>query len=406
MPGGFSWVYKTTLKQSHPSPPSLALSATAPSAPSKNATLASSSLLLHVRAAVNDEELDADQLEGSSLAREVHEWLHKNRTSLGLDGVSAGTATQDGLTFQLNAFSRSERSSTLVSPSVAGSSAPEELDHLDLLLTFRSPTSSSRKKTSSQSQSQPSQSSQTLSLTGHILHPSAPLHFTLAPLLTSALEKLAKKLVLAFSLCFNSKWADRLTKDLHSHRSIASSLSNILNLSSSSSFSSHNSLDPEVANAAALAALTLTSHLSPSATSSSSQPNPKEALEKALLVVAKEASAPDAWVASKRDGTGVDGEMKKKGKEGKKRSKAGKKEDEGAGGGKKRKRLHPSQLDQDDQDDLAALSQFDALPQPASNVDHVEDVSLSFDRDSDPDEKPAVKGDTVKEDDEEMLWNL
>lgn len=125
----------------------------------------------------------------------------------------------------LNAFSRSARSSMLSRPAAQpqASTAPasQGLDRLDLTLSFRSTSGRSKAKkpklsaTSSDSQSQsPELASQTqlsqppeVTLTSHLLSPSS-LHFTLVPQLATALERLAKKLVVAFPLCFNPRWQD------------------------------------------------------------------------------------------------------------------------------------------------------------------------------------------------------
>lgn len=162
-----------------------------------------------------------------------------------------------------------------VQPQASDATASQGVDRLDLTLSFRSTSgrskakkpklsvSSSDSQTQSHSQSQsPETASQTqlsqppeVTLTSHLLSPSS-LHFTLVPQLTTALERLAKKLVVAFPLCFNPKWQDvsarfasltvehvadfgvpaprqRLANDLSAQHSIAQSLCNILGLDAS-----------------------------------------------------------------------------------------------------------------------------------------------------------------------------
>ncbi|GAA6034736.1 hypothetical protein JCM8097_001145 [Rhodosporidiobolus ruineniae] len=365
MPDSANWGYKTTLKPAYPSSPSLVFAASAPLSPSKNTLLASSSIELRLTVSVGDEELEGEALAESALARDIQGWLQQHKDSLGLDGASSPTESGSGVTIRLNAFSRSARSSAL---SLSSSSSPEGLSHLSLSLVFR-PASSSASKPTQSSQVYDSQNLSS-SLPNDVLHaqllnPSS-LHFTLSSLVTAALERLAKKLAVAFPLCFNPKWVDRLTNDLPAQRSIAKSLTRILHLDAANG--DDESLDPEIATAAALHDLTLTQHLtasfllpSPPSASSSSSPAPppksKDVLSTALLVLAKEASAPDAW-APTQGGTGGG---KGKGPE-KVRGKKG-----------KGKRRRAEEAREEDRADTAALTDF-----AAADEDDTMDDSLTY----------------------------
>ncbi|GAA6035438.1 hypothetical protein NBRC10512_007389 [Rhodotorula toruloides] len=379
-----AWKYSTTLKGSSTDCPTLSLAAAAPVASSLDTLLASSVLRLDVRVLADGQQLDAASLEGSALAREVRGWFDKQKGSLGFDSVGDCEASATGVSIALNAFSRSARSSMLSRPAAQpqASTAPasQGLDRLDLTLSFRSTSGRSKPKkpklsaTSSDSQSQsPELASQTqlsqppeVTLTSHLLSPSS-LHFTLVPQLATALERLAKKLVVAFPLCFNPRWQDRLANDLPAHHSIAQSLCNILGLDGRKE-DLRKPHDSEVEKKAGLLELTLKSHITarypshPSLASSSSATTPSThatttSLETALLLIAKNASAPDAWTSAKAGSAdGEDGA----GKKGRKASGAGKRKAKDAegndGGAAVRKKRKTSKSRTDDADDLPAFS--------------------------------------------------
>lgn len=98
----------------------------------------------------------------------------------------------------------------------AGPAKNTSLAEISLNLTFQSSRSGKFAKASGRSDKSESPRIQeqlasrgSPSLASLLLVPAtdaADLHFTLAPLLDSALENLGKKLVQAFPLCFNARW--------------------------------------------------------------------------------------------------------------------------------------------------------------------------------------------------------
>ncbi|BGP35431.1 hypothetical protein JCM10296v2_007269 [Rhodotorula toruloides] len=379
-----TWKYSTTLKGSSTDCPTLSLAAAAPVASSLDALLASSILRLDVRVLADGQQLEAASLEGSALVREVRGWFDKQKSSLGFDSVGDCEASATGVSIALNSFSRSARSSMLsrpaVQPQASTAAAAQGLDRLDLTLSFRSTSGRSKPKkpklsaSSSDSQSQspetPSQAQLSqppeVTLTSHLLSPSS-LHFTLVPQLTTALERLVKKLVTAFPLCFNPRWQDRLANDLPAHHSIAQSLCNILCLGGRKD-DLRKPRDSEVEKKAGLLEMTLNSHVAarylsqPSlASSSSADPSSTHttttSLETALFVTAGNASAPDAWTSTKAGSTeGEDGGVKK----GRKTGGAGKRKandvEEKRGGAGMRKKRKTSKSRTDDANGLSAFS--------------------------------------------------
>ncbi|BGP03550.1 hypothetical protein NBRC10513v2_007283 [Rhodotorula toruloides] len=359
------WKYSATLKGSSKDCPALSLAAAAPVASSLHTLLALSVLRLDVRVLADGQQLDAASLEGSALAREVRGWFDKQKGSLGFDSVGDCEASVTGVSTQ---------------PQASAATAAQGLDRLDLTLSFRSTSGRSKPKkpklstSSSDSRSQsPETASQAqrsqppeVTLTSHLLSPSS-LHFTLVPQLTTALERLAKKLVVAFPLCFNPRWQDRLANDLPAHHSIAQSLCNILGLDGRKD-DLRKPHDSEVEKKAGLLKMTLNSHITaryPShfslASASSSTPPSTHptttSLETALLLIAKNASAPDAWTSAKAGSAeGEDGG----GKRGRKTGEAGKRKAKDAegdvGGAVVRKKRKTSKSRLDDADDLSAFS--------------------------------------------------
>ncbi|GAA5942707.1 hypothetical protein JCM10213_005948 [Rhodosporidiobolus nylandii] len=438
MPESANWTYKATVKPEHPSAPTLAaVVAGAPIPASKDALLASSSVELRLRVLVDNEELDAEELAGSALAREVGGWLNTNKATLGLDGAAAPVAARSCVTsltqpffassstfslnsssraVRLNAFSRSARSSAVSLRSASTTaSAKQDLERLDLTLTFRSPRSRSPQgaaQSQSASQSLPLLGTSGISLSSQLLHP-ASLHFTLMPLLVSALDKVAKKLAVAFPLCFNPRWVDRLTNDLPAHRSIAASLSNILCLSGTANAA----MNKEVENTAALLNLTLTSHISahyPPASDASDAPassnSAKDALATSLLLVTKEASVPDAWAPAKgANNEGSDGAAgaTKSGKKRRKRQVEKSAEaSQGKGEGKKR-RLSREKVDAAETAALADFADGDhAAALEPQRGDEADDAYLTDEED----EGALDMGEDVMMDDAEgeeegaLLW--
>ncbi|GAA5906041.1 uncharacterized protein JCM6883_002532 [Sporobolomyces salmoneus] len=124
----------------------------------------------------------------------------------------------------LHVATRSTRARALIidSPSIPSGS----LSSISLCLNFVSPPSL---QNASQSQSTSQGGSQEGLLIHQLLAPyPAPLHFTLSPLLRSALSRLFGDLSETFPICFNPTWVDRLSNDLPSLRSVAGSLSRSL----------------------------------------------------------------------------------------------------------------------------------------------------------------------------------
>ncbi|GAA5982901.1 hypothetical protein JCM11641_002621 [Rhodosporidiobolus odoratus] len=370
------------MKPLFPSTPSIAVIATAPIPPDKDTRLASSSLKLKLRVYTDDEEIDAMQLAVSAIAGEVQSWLNKemqNKDSLGLDCVGDAAVAESGVTFQMNAFSRSARSSALsMASAVAAKSQTPDLTHLDLAITFRSPRSE-LSGSSSQGPANPRSllpSNNDLKLATQLVHPDS-LHFTLTPLVDSALERVSKKLVIDFPLCFNSRWTGRLINDLPAQRSIASALSNILNLSGPATAS----FDEQGEAEAALLSKTLSSHISArnKARSTLRVPSPmpdesdaKATLRTALLLIAKETSTPDGWTASQA-GAGARGgakqirSIKDPGKQKAKKRPRSRPEADREKGKKRRVSLHVSA--KGDQADSQALSDFAAASAPVPDFD-------------------------------------
>ncbi|GAA5917145.1 hypothetical protein JCM6882_003269 [Rhodosporidiobolus microsporus] len=257
------WTYKTTVKAAHSSAPSVAVTASAPLPPSNNTLFASSTLEIRLEVRADELRLKGEGLQQSALARNVRTWFDQ-----------LPTRTHEH-------------------------AQPPGLDYLDLILRFRSPLSASA---ASQSQSSASKSfaqeSASLDIASQLLHPES-LHFTLAPLVVIALERVAKKLAVAFPLCFSPKYVDRLTNDLPAHRSIATSLNSILNLSETSA----QPLEKDVETSAALLNFTLSTSMTlkhssdnneqSQDTSLSTARDPKAALTAALLLIAKEGSTPN-----------------------------------------------------------------------------------------------------------------
>ncbi|BGP27713.1 hypothetical protein Rt10032_c13g5061 [Rhodotorula toruloides] len=354
-----AWKYSTTLKSSSTDCPALSLAAAAPVASSLDTLLSSSILQLDIRVLADGQQLETASLEGSALAREVRGWFNKPQAS---------TAT-----------------------------AAHGLDRLDLTLSFYSTSgrpkakkpklsvSSSDSQTHSQSQP-PEAASQAqrshppeLTLTSHLLSPSS-LHFTLVPQITTALDRLAKKLAVAFPLCFNPKWQDRLANDLIAQHSIVQSLCNILGLDGRKD-DLRKPHDSDVEREAGLLELTLESHITaryPSPASPASLASPPSvlspptytttsALETALLLIAKNASAPDAWTSAKGGSVeGGEGGVKKGRKSGGSSKRKAKEADAGEDGGAARKKRKISKSYTDVADGLSAFATDS--PDPSSST--------------------------------------
>ncbi|GAA5829997.1 hypothetical protein JCM11251_006838 [Rhodosporidiobolus azoricus] len=360
MPATACWTYKTTVKPAHPSSPSTVVSVSAPLPPSNNTLFASSSFQVRLKVHAGESEIDGPDLGESALARVVRDWFNKHKDSLGVDGAHFDEGSAASVTIRLNAFSRSARSSTLALPTrIATPNQPPSLDHLDLALLFRLPRSISSASHAQGTASQPNSQEQThLDLVSQLLHPET-LHFTLKPLVSSALERVAKKLLAAFPLCFNPRWVDRLSNDSSSYRSVANSLSKILNLADDKT----SSVEKDVETSAAMLSLTLSTHISlyhadpydvpPATASSTLSQDARVALKTAILVVAKDGSTPDPWqpsaAAAQKDGGTSAGA--KANAEKKRVLPVNKERVEG-----KKRRLF---RDQDDQADFSALHDFD-----------------------------------------------
>ncbi|GAA6013058.1 hypothetical protein JCM10207_006155 [Rhodosporidiobolus poonsookiae] len=363
------WTYIATTHSSHSSAPSLSLTTSSPTLATKSTRFAASTLRVDVHVLTEDNELQTDGLVASALAGEVREWFNSHKHALNLDSVGAAQNAEAGFSIHLDAFSSSARCSALAANPSSNVGAAGDLDELNLRFAFRSPSSASSGQPASQLQahSQDFPQSPVVTLASQLLHPTS-LHFSLSALVSSALLKVAKKLVKAYPLCFNRKWIDRLSSDKTAHQAIASSLSNILNLDSSTAAP----LPSDIEAKAALLNLTLATRFSPSRSPSSGDSpagareaapsiNSKDALGAALVVLAREASAPDAWPANavSQDGGGV-GEAKKSGGRSRKRGRVEPDEvgkaDKGKGKGKKRR----TRVDQPDSDELADFA-FPAL---------------------------------------------
>ncbi|GJN94392.1 hypothetical protein Rhopal_007472-T1 [Rhodotorula paludigena] len=373
------WTHSSTHRGPHSSAPSLALAASSRTASSLDSLPAAATLDLRLQVFADDHELDSDDLAASGLIREVTAWL-------------------------------------------------DSLSEIDVVLRFRStstPLSSGSSKKTKRTPVAPSQSTSqalesappAITLATQLLSPAA-LHFTLAALHDAALTRLAKKLVVAFPLCFNPRWIDRITNDLPAQRSIAASLRNILGLSGGKG------VGPEtdgVDTSAALLGLyqigagehltqraimqTLTSHIStcfpPSPASTSppaSPPDPhmrpppppalsaKSALETALLLLSKHALAPDAWVAAAPNdsgaGAGAGSGTAGSGKKQPKRRGAGLQSGKGATGkgkGKKRRRAE-EEVEEDEELVLERedkRSRLDGSPSPFD--EHLQDEASDED---------------------------
>ncbi|BGP43578.1 hypothetical protein JCM10449v2_007619 [Rhodotorula kratochvilovae] len=353
------WTYSTTCRGAQPPAPSLALAASSPSPSSLDTLLATTTLCLNLRVAADDEDLDPDQLMGSGILREVRAWLDKNKTTIGSDYLEDSYTTQDSVT---NGDGDAD-----VAP-------PAGLAEIDLTLRFRSSGGGSRPRKRARRAAplspSPLQDSQLavpgITLASQLLSPAA-LHFALAALLEAALARFAKKLVVAFPLCFNARWIDRVSNDLPAQCSIAGSLCSILHLDGggggdSSSGAQGLNEEDDVRQKAAALSLRLTTRLSalypslrpaappfppasppspraysppcadidpalfdarsPPAVPSAKRESAQPALETALLLLSTRGSAPDPWVAAAAAGEGGD-ECGRMGK-GKGRKKAGK----------------------------------------------------------------------------------
>lgn len=111
---------------------------------------------------------------------------------------------------------RVAQAALFVTETGAGPAKNTSLAEISLNLTFQSSRSGKFAKTSGRSDQsewprvqEQLASRESPSLASLLLVPAtgaADLHFTLAPLLDSALENLGKKLVQAFPLCFNARW--------------------------------------------------------------------------------------------------------------------------------------------------------------------------------------------------------
>ncbi|ORY55953.1 hypothetical protein BCR35DRAFT_335521 [Leucosporidium creatinivorum] len=306
----------------HCTAPSLSATLSTNSVPSNHLLLAQGRVELRVRARIRarvegqgdqqeqqELELDAHELSKSALLREVREWLDQQKASLNIDSVEAPTVSIDGtsVTLPLISYSRSSICSNLSRPALRpptishspSTSPPAGLQALDLSLLFLLPspqTSSSQTSPSPNPTEDPAED-----LIAHLLSPT-DLHLTLSPLLPLLLSKIAQKLVLAFPLCFNARWIDRLEADRASHAALATSLGSMLD-----GLTKGGKLDTE----ATLLRLRLSTHLSlplpppppPSTTplsSSNSPPIPPsstEELSTALLLLARGVGKKDAWRA-------------------------------------------------------------------------------------------------------------
>ncbi|GAA5833148.1 hypothetical protein JCM3766R1_001418 [Sporobolomyces carnicolor] len=210
-----AWSYSTECSLSESDTPSLVLNAhsSVPASLGTNCLFATSQFALDLSVCADGESLDPTRLQGSAIVRETVDWLTTNAPKLGVDAVGSPS---DCRGVPLHVATRSSHAQALVLdlPLVPAVS----LETLSLELEFTSHAAPTR-----------GAGSQDGILTNQLLAACpVPLHFALTLVLHTSLARLFEYLSESFPSCFNPIWVQRLTNDLAPFRTIASSLSRIL----------------------------------------------------------------------------------------------------------------------------------------------------------------------------------